>query len=212
MKKLCLKRDWNYLLLVLTVVLLVGLGAQSFIGTGYVWWAEANIPNFSTVGYADYINVMNWIAAPMLILLVVAMGLCVPKRLFSKSTLLIVSVAMLIAGAVTWALTGSLASGVTAYMILAGLIQVAVVATTVAGGMAPSYFTEGRIIKIGSGLLHLGFIIFAIVSASLQESELMLPVFWTSTALMVIGSIMTFYSSSLTPKRKVVAEEAETSF
>ncbi|MCL4553703.1 MAG: hypothetical protein M1617_06620 [Actinobacteria bacterium] len=211
MRKLCLHRDWDYILLIVTVVLLVGLGLQSFIGTGYVWWAQANIPNFMAGAYADYINVMNWIAAPMLILLVVAMGLCVPKRMFERTALLIVSGVMLLAGVVAWIATGSLAMGVTAYMVLAGLIQVAVVVKMIAGGRAPSYFTKGRIIKIGSGLLHLGFILFAIVCAALQDSAIMLPVFWTSTFLMGIGCIMTFYADTFAQKRKIEVE-TETAF
>ncbi len=211
MRKLCLHRDWDFILLIVTVLLLVGLGIQSFIGTGYVWWAEANVPNFSAIGYADYIDVMNWIAAPMLTLLIVAMGLCVPKRLFERATLLAVSGIMLVAGVAAWVATGSLAMGVTAYMVLAGLIQIAVVAKTIAGGRAPSYFTKGRIIKIGSGLLHLGFILFAIVCAALQDSALMLPVFWASTILMGIGCIMTFYADSFAQKRKVEVD-AETAF
>ena len=43
---------------------------------------------------------MNEIAAPMIVALVVVMGLCVPKRLFSRRVLLWVSVAMVAAGAV----------------------------------------------------------------------------------------------------------------
>jgi len=211
MKHLLHSRNWDYMLIVLTVLLLVALGIQSFIGTAYVWWAHTYVPGFGATGYPEYIRVMNIIAAPLMVLLVIAMGLCVPKRLFSRTALAAVSIGMLVAGIATWAITGSFANGVAAYLVLAGLIQAAVVAVTIIGGRAPSYFTQGRIIKIGSGLLHLGFIMFAVVTVALQQSAIMLPVFWTSTALMVIGSIMTFYSENLTPKRKVEAE-GEVSF
>jgi len=206
MKHLLHSRNWDYMLIVLTVLLLVGLGVQSFVGTAYVWWAHTNIPGFGATGYPEYIRVMNIIAAPLMVLLVIVMGLCVPKRLFSRTALVAVSLGMFVTGIATWIITGSFADGVAAYLVLAGLIQAAVVAVTIIGGRAPSYFTQGRIIKIGSGLLHLGFIMFAIVTIALQQSAIMLPVFWTSTALMVIGSIMTFYSESLAPKQRVDAE------
>ena len=54
---------------------------------------------------------------------------------------------------------------------MAALIQVAVVVLTAAGAKGPSYLTEGRLTKLGSGLLHLGFIAFAIVVAALQPSS-----------------------------------------
>ena len=59
---------------------------------------------------------------------------------------------------------------------------------TAAGARGPSYLTEGRLTKLGSGLLHLGFIVFAIVVAALQGSTFMLSVFWVATALTIGGT------------------------
>ena len=59
--------------------------------------------------------------------------------------------------------TGKLETGLAIYLALAGRIQLAIVALTVAGVRGPSYLTEGRLTKTGSGLLHLGFIMFGIV-------------------------------------------------
>lgn len=194
-------RSWDFGLTILTVVLLASLGIQSFIGTIYVWWAQRTIADWEQVGYAAYVAKMNLIAAPQLVLLVVVMGLCVPKRLFSRRVLLGVSVAMVAAGVVAYLVTDSLPTGVTVYLALAGLIQLAVVVLTAMGAKGPSYLTEGRLTRLGSGLLHLGFIIFAIVVAALQRSTLMLPVFWVSSILIVGGTAMAFWANRLAVRR-----------
>lgn len=201
-----MKRTWDFSLVVATVVLLGSLGLQSFLGTLYVWWGEGSGPAWDTIGYPQFINIMNAIAAPQVVLLVVVMGLCVPKRLFARGPLIGVSVGMVVAGLVVWLFSGSLATGLATYLILAGLIQVAVVLMTIAGARGPSYMTEGRVTKTGSGLLHLGFVMFMFVVVALQRSTWMLPVFWTSAALTVGGTVLSFYASKFAVRRLEVVE------
>ena len=195
------QRTWDFGLTVVTVILLASLGVQSFLGTLYVWWAERTVPAWEQVGYSAYVEKMNLIAAPQLIALVVVMGLCVPKRLFSRTLLLAVSVGMVVAGVAAYFTTGSLSTGLAVYLALAGLIQLAVVLMTAAGAKGPSYLTEGRLTKLGSGLLHLGFIVFGIVVAVLQGSAFMIYVFWAATVLMVVGTAMSFYANRLAVRR-----------
>jgi hypothetical protein len=195
------QRTWDYALTIATVVLLAALGVQSFLGTIYVWWAQSTVEGWEQVGYAGYVARMNLIAAPMLIMLVVVMGLCVPKRLFSRTWLMVVSLLMVGAGIGAWLWTSSLGVGVTVYLALAALIQLAVVVLTIAGVKGPSYLTEGRLTKTGSGLLHLGFVLLGIVVAALQHSTFMLPFFWTATALMVGGTALSFWANKLAFRR-----------
>jgi len=204
------QRSWDFGLTVLTVVLLASLGVQSFLGTIYVWWAQRSIAGWDqTGGYDAFVRTMNVIAAPQLVALVVVMGLCVPKRLFARRTLLWVSVGMVAAGVAAYAWTRDVAAGLAVYLALAALIQVAVIAMTAAGAKSPSYLTEGRLTKLGSGLLHLGFILFGIVVAALQRSSFMLPVFWAATVLMVAGTVLSFYASTFAVRRtKLPADES----
>lgn len=195
-------RSWDFGLTVATVVLLGGIGLQSFVGTAYVWWAERSIVNWEQAGgYDAFVRVMNGIAAPQIVLLVVVMGLCVPKRLFARATLIWVSGGMVVAALGVWAFSGSLATGLAAYLALAGLIQVAVVALTIGGVRGPSYLTEGRLTKTGSGLLHLGFIVFAFVVVALQHSTFMMPFFWGATVLTVAGVVLSFYADVFAVRR-----------
>ena len=86
-------------------------------------------------------------------------------------------------------------TGLAVYLALAAIIQVAVVVLTVAGVRGPSYLTEGRLTKTGSGLLHLGFILFAIVVVALQRSTWMMPVFSAAALLSIVGTALSFYAS-----------------
>jgi hypothetical protein len=203
------QRVWDFWLTIVTVVVLAALGVQSFVGTGYVWWAERSIPAWeSGPGYAGYVTLMNQIAAPLILILVLVMGLCVPKRLFSRRALIAVSTAMVAAGIVVWGVTGALETGLAVYLALAAIIQVAVVVMTVAGVRGPTYLTEGRLTKTGSGLLHLGFILFAIVVVALQKSTWMLPVFSAAALLSLVGTALSFYASKVAWHRPAPPEEA----
>ena len=194
------RSGWDFTLMVVTLVLLAALGAQSIVGTGYAWWAERTIAGWEQTGYAGYVAVMNLIAAPLVVGLVVVIGLCVPKRLLSRGALLAVSVGLVAAGGVAWAVTGSATDGLAFYLALACLLQLAVVVLTFAGAGSLRYLTEGRIVKAGSGLLHMGFLVFALVVVALQDSPWMLPVFYTSAALIMSGTVMSFYAGALARK------------
>ena len=202
------QRVWDFWLTIVAVAVLALLGVQSFVGTGYVWWAERSIPEWEAgPGYAAYVALMNQIATPLILILVVVMGLCVPKRLFSRRVLITVSLVMVAVGIGAWVFTGSLSTGLAIYLALAGIIQVAVVVMTVTGVRGPSYLTEGRLTKTGSGLLHLGFILFGIVVVALQTSTWMLPVFSACALLSIAGTALSFYARSLAWHRAKPAEE-----
>lgn len=187
---------WDYLLAMLTVVLLGALGAQSLFGTVYAWLMYRSEPAWEQTGYAPFVRTMNLIAAPMVVALIVVMGLCVPKRLFSRSRLLAVSAGMVFVGVAWWAVTGDAQAALAVYLVLAALIQLAVVALTLGGARGLVYLSESRVAKAGSGLLHLGFILFALVVVALQESRAMLPVFAMSAVLLTGGSALAFYARS----------------
>ncbi len=192
------QRVWDLTLTIVTVVLLASLGVQSFIGTLWVYFAEKSVVSWTqSAGYTSYVAFMNALAAPQVVALVVVMGLCVPKRLFSRRILIAVSAGMVAAGVAAWLMTGSLTRGLFVYLVLAAAIQVAVVVMTVAGVRGPSYLTQGRLTKTGSGLLHLGFVLFGIVVVALQRSSLMLPVFSVSAVLVTGGTALAFWADRL---------------
>ena len=197
---------WDFVLMVLTLAFLAALGVQSIIGTGYAWWAADAIPAWEQTGYSGYIALMNAVAAPSVLGLVVVLGLCVPKRILSRTALLAVSAGLVLAGFAGWAVTGSLSTGLGVYLVLASLLQAAVVVMTFLGAGSLQYMTEGRIVKTGSGLLHMGFLVFALVVVSLQQSALMLPVFALSAVLVTGGTVLSFYAGAFARRQPAASD------
>ena len=191
------RSGWDFTLIVVTLGLLGLLGVQSLIGTGYTWWAQRTIPNWEQTGYAGFVSFMNLVAAPLIVGLVIAMGLCVPKRLFDRRTLAWASVGLLVPGVVAWVATGRPGFGLGIYLVLACVIQLAVVVMTLAGASSLTYLTEGRVTRVGSGLLHMGFLLFALVVVALGASRWMLPVFYASAVLVTVGTALSFYANTV---------------
>lgn len=185
--------SWDFGLILATVTLLAGLGVQSLAGTLYAWWAYRNVPGWEVTGHGAFVEVMNAIAAPMVAGLVLAMGLCVPKRLFERRALVVVCGVMLAAGAAVGVAASSVSAGLMTYLCVSALVQAAVVTRAVTGRLR-GQVSGGGLGKAGSGLLHLGFIGFAIVVVGLQDSSGMLPAFWLATGLIVIGSALSFHA------------------
>lgn len=201
------QRSWDFALTVVTMVLLATIGLQSFLGTLYVWWAQRTIAEWMTTGYPGFVAAMNAVALPQVVLLVLVMGLCVPKRLFRRKMLLAVSLAMVAVGLAAGVIAHSVGRGLAVYLALAGLIQVGVIALTAAGARGPSYLTEGRLTKLGSGLLHLGFIVFVILVAAFQGSPLMIWVFLVSALLLTGGTALSFWAERLAWRKEIPAQE-----
>jgi len=190
-------RGWDFTLMATTILLLAALGVQSLAGTLYSWWAHDAFVNWeSGPGYTAFVGVMDVVAAPLVAGIVVVLGLCVPKRVFARRVLVAVSAGLIPPGLVAGAVGRSLATGLTAYLVAAAMLQTAVVALTLARGGGVAYITEGRGRNLGSALLHLGFIVFCLVVVALQDAALplMLGVFFTSAILLAAGSAMSFYS------------------
>lgn len=187
---------WDFALMVATIALLVAIGVQTLGGTLYSWWAHDAIAGWEQgPGYAAYMRVMNAAAAPLVAGLVVVLGLCVPKRMFARRVLLAVSAGLVAFGIAAAVLGRSLETGMAAYLAAAALLQTVVVGVTLARGGGITYLTEGRGRRLGSALLHLGFIVFCFVVVALQGSPaVMLPVFFVSAILLAAGSAMSFYS------------------
>lgn len=188
------RTSWDFGLMVATVALLGALGVQSLAGTLYSWWATRTIEGWQQTGYPGFVEAMNAFAGPVLVALVIVMGLCVPKRLFARRALIAVSAGLVVVGLAAWAVTGKPATGLAAYLLGACAIQIAVVAMTLAGAKSLSFLTEVRLAKVGSGLLHLGFILVALDIAALQSTQWFLPGFWVAFALTVGGSALSFYA------------------
>ncbi|MCK4268830.1 MAG: hypothetical protein KAX16_08360, partial [Actinomycetia bacterium] len=146
--------------------------------------------------YQNYVNDMNVAVLPLSVALVILLGLCVPKRIFSGMALL-QSMAALLVVSVLVVLAYGLKPGIGFLLITAVLIQAVVVGMTLVGSKRLSYEVNGFYLQIGSAVLHLGFILFVFDFVLLGESTLHLTVYWVSTVLISVGMILSFYSGEI---------------
>ena len=190
-------KNLNYILILLTIFILVAIGVIFIYGSTYSWVQSIQSANWrQTVTYQNYVNDMNVAVLPLSVALVILLGLCVPKRIFSGVALL-QSMAALLVVSVLVVLVYGLKPGIGFLLITAVLIQAVGVGMTLAGSKRLSYEVNGFYLQIGSAVLHLGFILFVFDFVLLGESTLHLTVYWVSTVLISVGMILSFYSGEI---------------
>lgn len=190
-------KNLNYILILLTIFILVAIGVIFIYGSSYSWVQSLQFANWrQTVTYQNYVNDMNVAVLPLSVALVILLGLCVPKRIFSGMALL-QSMAALLVVSVLVVLAYGLKPGIGFLLITAVLIQAVVVGMTLVGSKRLSYEVNGFYLQIGSAVLHLGFILFVFDFVLLGESTLHLTVYWVSTVLISVGMILSFYSGEI---------------
>ncbi len=178
---------WDITLALITSLTLMGFGVLCLFGMFYYKFGSTS-PGWSVVAYQQ---MMNRLAAPLTILLILWLVLCVPKRLFSRQTLLFYSAAVVGASllvTVIWGIIPALAVA----LLLSGILQ-AVILLLVFTGARLRFSRRGLAVKIGSSLIHLGFVLFTFDLVALQGSPWHIPLFWAATVFMTGGCALTFY-------------------
>ncbi len=194
-------KNLNYILIVATIVILAAVGIAFIFGTTFSWvMSETDTIWRQTALYQDYVNIMNLAVGPMVIALVVVLGLCIPKRLFTGVRLLQLMGALLALTLVISVALG-LRLGISALLSVAMLMQVAVISLTLFGSKRLVYEVTGFYIQIGSALLHMGLILFLfdliLIGDAAVQRTLHLNIFWVATVFIGLGMILVFYSDEL---------------
>jgi hypothetical protein len=193
---------WDLALVLLTALTLAAFGALALWGMFY-YKSHAVQPGWSV---PDFQEMMNRLATPLVVLLILWLVLCIPKRLFSRRALLAYSAGMLALGCA--ALLGypalmralgraPLANGGARFALglvlaLSALLQVAILALVLAGARL-RFAGRGLALRAGSTLLHLGIVLFTLDLVALQGSPWHIPLFWVATGLLSAGCVLTFY-------------------
>lgn len=200
-------KDYDFILTILTIALVALIGILFVGGTIYTFFAAEIDPQWTqTAMYAQYVESMNSYLFPLLVALVLVLGLCIPRRLFTRRALLVVSVGMFV---VTLALTLTVdlrAAWVFLLGAAAGL-QLAVVAMTATRSRRLNYLQEGFLVRMGSALLHLGFIVLIAAFVIGVALSMQLIIFWVATALIMVGMVVSVYSSELSSLRRTSRRE-----
>lgn len=178
---------WDLALVLLTALTLAAFGALALWGM-FFYKSHAAQPGWSVPAFQE---MMNRLATPLVVLLIVWLVLCIPKRLFSRRVLLGYSGATLALGLAALPV-GGVRFALGLVLALSALLQIVILALVLAG--ARLRFTgRGLALRAGSTLLHLGIVLFTLALVSLQGSRWHIPLFWVATGLLTAGCVLTFY-------------------
>lgn len=190
-------RRYDLALILVTAGLLLALGALCVYGTAHSFLASRADPEWTaTAAYERYLGRMNGLAYPLVAGLVLTMGLCIPKRLIPPR-LQTPAGATLLALAAAASAAGGPRAGLAAVMLVSLVLQAAVTALALA--RSPRLFFERAAhgARLGSALLHLGFVLVAVDLAVLNDSPWHMALFWAAAVLMMAGTALAFYSPEL---------------
>lgn len=178
---------WDMMLVLLTAITLAAFGALSLWGMFY-YKTHAARPGWSVRAFEE---MMNLLATPLVVLLILWLVLCIPKRIFSRRVLLGYSAGML-ALALAALPYGGARFALSLVLGLSALLQTVVLALVLAGARL-RFAGRGLALRAGSSLLHLGTVLFTFDLVALQGSPWHIPLFWVATGLVTAGCVLTFY-------------------
>jgi len=181
-------KKYDYYLVITTALILLAVGIVCLYGTAYYNSQEKGWT--ATQAYQGYLESMDNLIFPLALLLLLALGLCLPKRLIKRQTLLTASIGVLIITISLWDWYQQLSLIVFLSFMLA-LQGGITILTFLKKGV--KYQHENYVAQIGSSLLHLGIVVFITDFALLSNNSLHIPVFWASALLITLGTIMSFY-------------------
>lgn len=204
-------QHYDYTLILLTTLVLAGIGIICLYGITYYNYHYT--PRWtSTQSYTEYLQRMNHYTYPLVVLLLITLGMCIPKRILPRDKLLQANI--LILTATTLLSLHNTLTGITFLLTTMLLLQGAL---TIHIAIQPAHThrfeKQGRILQLGSSTLHLGIILLILDLTALQASPQHLTVFWASTTLITTGSILSFYPEhikKITIKNKLHIEKEQT--
>ncbi len=199
-------RRYDFALLLAAVALLLLLGLLALAGTAYAYLVSLSDPRWSeTPLYEAYLRRMNSLAYPLVAGLLLTLALCIPRRILRRRSLALTSAAVLAAAAAAGLAWGP-RSGLAALLLAGALLQGAVLVATVRRAGTLVWEREGQAARLGSALLHLGFVLFVLTVVVEKPGRLFgLPwpgqppgLFGTAATLMMAGIVLAFYPDALT--------------
>ena len=190
-------KTYDFYMMVLTSAVLAIIGLVCLYGIGYYTYTTETTPQWTeTSMYGDYIDSMNHYIYPFVVLLLVALGLCIPKRIMPRESLLASGIGIL-AVTILIALVTDIGTSLAFLLAASIVIQAAVMVLTMLGRSGLTYEREGYFVQTGSSMLHLGTVIFVLDFVSFRTSDLHLSVFWMATILITVGTVLSFYPGEM---------------
>jgi hypothetical protein len=189
-------KNYDYYLIIITTLILFGIGAVSLYGITYYNYLAVNADWTKTLQYNQYIDEMNSYIYPFLVLLLISLGLCIPKRLFEQDTM-IKSSALILGITIIITIFSGLETGLGFILVVMTSVQAIVLILTIKKSRTIRFEKEGYVVRLGSSLLHLGVVILIFNFVNFQDSPYHLLIFWFGMVLITSGNIFSFYPEKL---------------
>lgn len=189
-------KKYDYYLIVITAFILFAIGLVCVYGIAYYNYLAINTEWTRTLQYTYYINDMNSYLYPFLVLLLVSLGMCVPKRLLEMDLLLRFG-ALALGATIFLTVSFDIETGFGFILAVTLGMQGFIVLLTLGRSSSIRYEKEGYVARLGSALLHLGVVLLIFNFVALKESSIHLPVFWGGMALLTAGNIFSFYPEKI---------------
>lgn len=204
-------RNYDYYLIIITTLILFGIGAVSLYGITYYNYLAVDARWTQTVQYSQYIDEMNSYIYPFLVLLLISLGLCIPKRLFEQD-MMIKSSAFILGITIILTIFSGLEAGLGFILVVMTAVQAIVLIMTIKKSRTIRFEKEGYIVRLGSSLLHLGVVILIFNFVNFQDSPYHLLIFWFGVILITSGNLFSFYPeriSSLFSQEQIMQNDED---
>ena len=157
----------------------------------------AIIPDWTkTIQYTKFIDEMNSYLYPLLVLLLISLGLCIPKRLLEQGMLIkFNAIVLIITGFLTLFL--GIETGLSFILAVTTGTQIIVLFLILNKNKSLRFEKEGYFTRLGSSLLHLGLVVLILNFVALRESPVHISIFWGAMLLVTVGNIFSFYPDKM---------------
>lgn len=189
-------KNYDYYLIIFTTLILFMIGAVSLYGITYYNYLAVDSRWTNTAQYSQYIDEMDSYLYPFLVLLLISLGLCIPKRLFEQDILLKFS-AFILGMTVIITFLSDIETGLGFILILMTVVQSVVLIMTIRKSKSIRFEKEGYIARMGSSLLHLGLVVIMLNFVSLRDSPYHLLFFWFGVIFITMGNVFSFYPEKM---------------
>lgn len=188
------KPSYDFQLILATTAVLFIISIICIYGMFYFKFAQVH--QMAPAVKAAFMDRMNSVVAPFIIMLILLLGICVPKRLLPTAWLNRFALLLIIA-AVACSLIKGIKFGLLVILSASLLLQAIVLVLSLAGSKNLHFEKKGYWLRLGSSLIHLGLILFILDLFFYQEKILHLALFWVTTVSTVFGMTCCFYSDAV---------------
>lgn len=184
----------DYLLILATVGVLFALSVLCVYSMFAFKFAAVH--QMAPAAKLAHLERMNRVVAPFVVVLILLLGICVPKRLLPTRALSWFTVVLAVAGVSLSAWLG-VRAGLLAVLAASLLLQLLVLGMALAGSERLNFARSGYWLRVGSSLIHLGLILFVLDLLLYRHLALHLILFWVTTGASVLGMLCSFYAPGL---------------